>query len=192
MRRADSAAVCPSFTLRLRPRPPLEVRALLPGEKDGPGLREPPPASPRSLRVPLEPDSVSPRLTCLRPQCPSVRPSILHPSSRTGSCSKCRALGATRHRLAPLNYLHVKTPPSGPKLGCHPRTSLCGIPASNLTGTCGPCRSTHFHLPLSATFPNKYHLVLTSQTLSKPLPDMPWPSLARGCPLSLAQMPAPL
>lgn len=124
MRRADSAAVCPSFTLRLRPRPPLEVRALLPREKDGPGLREPPPASPRSLRVPLEPDSVSPRLTCLRPQCPSVRPSILHPSSRTGSCSKCRALGATRHRLAPLNYLHVKTPPSGPKLGCHPRTSL--------------------------------------------------------------------
>lgn len=53
MRRADFAAVCPSFTLRLRPRPQLEVRALLPGE-NGPGLPRPQ----ASLRVPPKPDSV--------------------------------------------------------------------------------------------------------------------------------------
>lgn len=64
------------------PSPPqLEGRVLLPGEKDAPGLRTAPPApaSPRSPRVPLEPDSVSPRLTCLRPQCPSVCPSSTRP-----------------------------------------------------------------------------------------------------------------
>lgn len=46
MRRADFAAVCPSFTLRLRPRPQLEVRALLPAENwPGPDCSDPRPAS---------------------------------------------------------------------------------------------------------------------------------------------------
>lgn len=38
----------------------------------------------------------------------------------------------------------------------------------------------HFHLLLLATFPNKYCLARASETVSKPLPGMPWPLLCVG------------
>lgn len=43
-----------------------------------------------------------------------------------------------------------------------------------------PTPTPDFHSLLLTTFPNKYCLVSASETLSKPLPGMPWPLLCPG------------